>query len=40
MHKIYYGRAVYDQKEIKAVMNVLKNQSLSLILKYNKTYND
>ena len=31
MHKIYYGRAVYDQNEIKAVMNVLKNQSLSLI---------
>ena len=31
MKKIYYGRAVYDNKEIKAVINVLKNKSLSLI---------
>lgn len=31
MKKIYYGKAVYDQKEIKAVLNVLKNHSLSLI---------
>ena len=31
MKKIYYGRAVYDSKEIKAVLNVLKNKSLSLI---------
>lgn len=31
MKKIYYGRAVYDNKEIKAVLNVLKNKSLSLI---------
>ena len=31
MKKIYYGRAVYDKKEIKAVLNVLKNKSLSLI---------
>lgn len=29
--KIYYGRAVYDKKEINAVINVLKNNSLSLI---------
>jgi CDP-6-deoxy-D-xylo-4-hexulose-3-dehydrase len=29
--KIYYGKAVYDQKEINAVLKVLKNQSLSLI---------
>ena len=31
MKKIYYGRAVYDNKEINAVLNVLKNKSLSLI---------
>ena len=31
MKKIYYGRAVYDNKEIKAVLNVLKNKSLTLI---------
>ena len=31
MKKIYYGRAVYDSKEINAVLNVLKNKSLSLI---------
>ena len=31
MKKIYYGKAVYDNKEIKAVINVLKNKSLSLI---------
>jgi len=31
MKKIYYGKAVYDQKEINAVLNVLKNHSLSLI---------
>ena len=31
MKKIYYGRAVYDNKEINAVINVLKNKSLSLI---------
>ena len=31
MKKIYYGRAVYDGKEIKAVLNVLKNKSLTLI---------
>ncbi len=29
--KIYYGKAVYDNKEIKAVINVLKNSSLTLI---------
>ena len=31
MKKIYYGRAVYDNKEINAVINVLKNHSLNLI---------
>jgi hypothetical protein len=31
MKKIYYDRAVYDKKEINAVLNVLKNISLSLI---------
>jgi len=30
MKKIYYGRAVYDHKEINAVIKVLKNNSLSL----------
>ena len=31
MRKIYYGKAVYDQKEIRAVNNVLKNNKLNLI---------
>ena len=31
MKKIYYGKAVYEKKEINAVLNVLKNDSLSLI---------
>ena len=31
MKKIYYGKAVYDNKEIQAVLGVLKNESLSLI---------
>ena len=31
MKKIYYGKAVYDNKEINAVIKVLKNSSLSLI---------
>ncbi len=31
MKKIYYGRAVYNHKEINAVIKVLKNSSLSLI---------
>ena len=31
MRKIYYGKAVYDQKEINAVNNVLKNNKLNLI---------
>tara|TARA_B100001079_G_C16408181_1_gene514825 strand:+ start:1411 stop:2607 length:1197 start_codon:yes stop_codon:yes gene_type:complete len=31
MKKIYYGKAVYDSKEINAVINVLRNESLSLI---------
>ena len=29
--KIYYGKAVYDQKEINASLKVLKNKSLTLI---------
>ncbi len=31
MKKIFYGKAVYDNKEINAVLKVLKNNSLSLI---------
>ena len=31
MKKIFYGRAVYDQKEISAVNRVLKKESLTLI---------
>ena len=31
MKKIYYGKAVYNQKEINAVIKVLKHSSLSLI---------
>jgi len=31
MKKVYYGKAVYDNKEINAVIKVLKNDSLSLI---------
>ena len=31
MKKIYYGKAVYDKKEINAVIKVLKNHSLNLI---------
>jgi CDP-6-deoxy-D-xylo-4-hexulose-3-dehydrase len=31
MKKIYYGKAVYDSKEINAVIKVLKNNSLTLI---------
>ena len=31
MKKIYYGKAVYDSKEINAVINVLRNESLRLI---------
>ncbi len=31
MNKIYYGKAVYDNKEIRAVTNVLRNNSLNLI---------
>ncbi len=31
MKKIYYGKAVYDNKEISAVLRVLKNDSLTLI---------
>ena len=31
MSKILYGKAVYDSKEIKASLNVLKTKSYSLI---------
>ena len=31
MKKVYYGKAVYDNKEINAAIKVLKNDSLSLI---------
>ena len=31
MEKIYYGKAVYDNKEINAAINVLRNHSLTLI---------
>ena len=31
MKKIYYGKAVYDNREINAVLKVLKNDSLTLI---------
>ena len=31
MKKIYYGQAIYDKKEINAAINVLKNESLTLI---------
>ena len=31
MKKIYYGKAVYDHKEINAVIKVLRNNSLTLI---------
>jgi CDP-6-deoxy-D-xylo-4-hexulose-3-dehydrase len=31
MKKVYYGKAVYDNKEINAVIRVLKNDSLSLV---------
>ena len=29
--KIYYGKAVYNNKEIRAVVDVLKRKSLNLI---------
>jgi CDP-4-dehydro-6-deoxyglucose reductase, E1 len=31
MKKVYYGKAVYDNKEINAVIKVLRNDSLSLV---------
>ena len=31
MNKIFYGKAVYDNRKIKAVINVLKDQPLQLI---------
>ena len=31
MKKIYYGKAVYDSKEINAVTKVLRNEGLSLV---------
>ena len=35
MKKVYYGKAVYDKKEINAVLKVLKNDSLSLVDGHN-----
>jgi len=35
MKKVYYGKAVYDNKEINAVIKVLKNESLSLVDGHN-----
>ena len=35
MKKVYYGKAVYDKKEINAVIRVLKNESLSLVDGHN-----
>lgn len=35
MKKVYYGQAVYDDKEIKASLNVLKNQKFNLIDSFN-----
>ncbi len=31
MKKIHYGKAVYNNKEIKAINKVLRNNSLNLI---------
>ena len=31
MKKIYYGKAIYDSREINAVIKVLKNEGLSLV---------
>ena len=31
MRKVYYGKAVYDNKEIKAVNRVLRNNNLNLV---------
>ena len=31
MQKVYYGKAVYNSKEINAVTKVLRNESLTLI---------
>ena len=31
MKKVYYGKAVYGNNEIKAVLDVLKNKALSLM---------
>ena len=39
MHKIYYSTMVYDHKEAKAVINVLKNHNIYLIDRpYVKNY--
>jgi len=35
MKKVYYGKAVYDNKEINAVIKVLKNEGLSLVDGHN-----
>ena len=31
MKKVYYGKAVYDNKEIKALLKFIKHESLSLV---------
>ena len=31
INKVYYGKAIYGNKEIQAVTNVLKNKALSLM---------
>ena len=38
--KVYYGKAVYNQKEIKAVTNVLKKKPLSFNFQENRDKND
>ena len=40
MKKIYYGKAVYNNKEISAVLNVLKNHSLNLIEVQKNSYKE
>ena len=31
MRKIFYGRVIYDKKEIDTVINILKNENPTLI---------
>ena len=41
MIKIFYGRIIYDKKEIDTVINILKNENPTLIYEENVilTYN-